>query len=215
MPLHSAPDARGGLSRTATRPAYRAAQILIGTIFRTLFGLKVRGAERVPMSGPFILASNHKSWFDPPVVGSACPREIAYAAKKELFTFPLLGRFVRYYNSIPVRRGGFDREALIRLEQWLEQGGGIIIFPEGTRFLDEDLHPPKLGVGLLAVQSGAPIVPVRIRQSHRLGSQLFRRGLSVAFGEPFRATDLGIDASNGKEGYQRLAEEVMRRIREM
>ncbi len=181
---------------------------------KVLFGLRVHGRENVPRTGPFIYASNHKSFFDPPIVGSTSPREIHFAAKKELFKVPLVGRLVRYLNSVPVKRKGFEREALVRLGEVLEQGGGIIIFPEGTRYLDDKLHHPKAGVGLMAIKYDVPIVPVYISGSAFIKRQLFRRRLSITFGKPFLVTDLG-DYPAGKDAYQMAANSVMRRIAEV
>jgi 1-acyl-sn-glycerol-3-phosphate acyltransferase len=163
--------------------------------------------------GPFILASNHQSWFDPPLAGSSCPREIYYAAKIELFRMPILGFLVKYYNSIPVRRSGFDRELLERLDQLLTSGASIIIFPEGTRHLDGRLHPPKLGIGMIAYKHpDVPIVPVHIKGSANIRRQLIRHKLRLKFGEPFTIKELQLDGDNRKECYRKIANLVMSRI---
>jgi len=187
-------------------------QIFIRSIFKVLCGLKVAGRENVPESGPFILASNHQSWFDPPIIGSTCPREVFYAAKRELFDNFILGPLVRYYNSIPVRRSGYDRTALTRLGEVLEGGNGVIIFPEGTRFLDGRLHSPKSGVGMLALKYNIPVVPVYISGSSKLRLQIFSRRLRVRFGRSFTMADIGLSSSKGKDGYRAGSAEVMRRI---
>lgn len=181
------------------------------TILKICFGLKVFGRENVPRTGPFIYASNHKSFFDPPIVGSTSPREIHFAAKKELFTIPLLGKLIRYLNSVPVKRKGFEREALVRLGEVLAKGGGIIIFPEGTRYLDDNLHPPKAGVGLMAAKYNVPIVPVYVSGSAHIKRQFIRRNLTITYGKPFMVGDLG-DIPEGKEAYQFIARKVMERI---
>jgi len=186
----------------------------VRTVFRFLCGLRLKGKGNIPAAGPFILASNHKSWFDPPLVGSSCPREIHFAAKKELFQTPILGRLISYLNSIPVKRSGFDREALVRLGEALEKGGAIVIFPEGTRYLDDRLHPPKAGVGLMAMKYDVPIVPVFVANSANIRRQIFRRKVAVTFGKPFHVADIP-DLPEGKEAYQAIADEVMRRIAEV
>lgn len=206
------------LSKTVHNPTvrlgYRFVQWLARTLFGTLFGLRIDGRENVPRRGPFILASNHQSWFDPPIVGSTCPREIHYAAKKELFTTPIVGSLVTYLNSIPVRRSGFDREALIRLGEVLASGGAVIFFPEGTRFLDGKLHPPKAGVGMMALKYNVPIVPVYVSGSARIRRQILKRRLKVTFGRPFTLAELG-ELHRGKEAYYAVAEAVMKRIAEV
>ncbi len=197
------------------RLGYRLVAMIAYTIFKTLFGLKIKGTENVPKTGAFIMASNHKSWFDPPIVGCSCPREINYAAKKELFSMPILVKLVKYLNAIPVKRRGFDREALVRLGERLESGEGIIIFPEGTRFLDDKLHPPKPGIGFLALKYQVPIIPVYVKNSARIRRQLFKRNLSIEFGKPFNLSDINIDYEIDKESYNKVANAVMRKIAEL
>jgi 1-acyl-sn-glycerol-3-phosphate acyltransferase len=197
------------------RFGFHAVQLLARGILTLFFGLKIRGRENVPQCGPFILASNHKSFFDPPIVGSTSPREVHFAAKKELFAIPLLGRLIKYLNSIPVKRSGFDRDALVRLGEALDSGGGIIIFPEGTRYLDEVLHLPKAGVGMLALKHAATIVPVYVSGSTRIRRQLIARKLSINFGKPFQVSDLGVDLLGGKEAYLQVAVGIMQKIAEL
>jgi len=193
------------------RKIYLLTRYFIYSLFKILYGLRVEGNENVPARGPFILASNHSSWFDPPIIGSCCPREIAYAAKKELFEMFLLGSIVKFFNSIPVRRSGFDRTALVKLGEKLDSGSGIIMFPEGTRFRDGKLHPPKAGVGMLAIRHRVPVVPVYISSS-RFRTSLFRRNLRVKFGKVLTIDDLGLNEESGKNGYRKMSFEVMRRI---
>lgn len=168
----------------------------------------------MPKTGPFIYASNHKSFFDPPIVGSTTPREIHFAAKKELFDVPVMGKVIRYLNSVPVKRKGFEREALVRLGEVLEKGGAIIIFPEGTRYLDDKLHPPKAGVALMAMKYKVPIVPVFISGSATIRKQVFKRNLTVTYGKPFLVSDIG-ELPAGKESYQFVAIYVMKKIAEV
>lgn len=178
-----------------------------------LFGLKVVGLQHIPRKGPVILVSNHQSWFDPPLLGATFPRELHYAAKAELFRTPVLSALVKYYNSIPVKRSGYDRALLQRLAEVLTAGGAVLIFPEGTRYLDGRLHPPKAGVGMLALKHAqVPVVPACVTGSARLRRQVLGRRLRVAYGPSFTAADLSLTTQNGKEAYYALADEVMRRI---
>ncbi len=202
------------MAEVPVRFGYRFSQWLLTGGFKLLFGLKVDGLVNIPLSGPFILASSHKSWFDPPIVGSICPRELFYAAKRELFSNLILGPIVRYHNAIPVARTGYDRKVLVQLGQALSAGYGIIIFPEGTRFLDDKLHPPRAGVGMLALKHRVPIVPAFISGSVRIRRQLWRRRLRVRFGRPFTVEELGLRDAEGREGYRAVASAVMCRIAE-
>lgn len=129
-----------------TRAIFRLTQLFVAGLFKLFIGLKIEGAENVPRSGAFYLASNHQSWFDPPIVGSTCPRELFFAAKLELFKTPVLGFLVKYYNSLPVRRDGFDRALLKSAGEVIKAGYGLILFPEGTRYLDGNLHTPRAGI---------------------------------------------------------------------
>ncbi len=196
-----------------TRPAYWCIQLFVRCIFRVCFGLKLEGRSNVPRTGGFILASNHQSWFDPPIVGSSCPREIFFAAKQELFKTPVLRHIVKFLNSIPIRRSGFDRDALTKLGAMLDGGFGIIIFPEGTRFLDGKLHPPKFGVGMLAAKHQLPIVPVHVSGSNNLRNQLIGRKLRVRFGIPIEPSEFPNEqVEKRKEHYIKISNLVMQRI---
>jgi len=197
------------------RIGYRFIQWVARSFFRTLFGLRVEGREKIPAQGPFILVCNHQSWFDPPIVASTFPREIFFAAKRELFDKPVLGQFVRYCNSIPVKRTGYDRALLERLGEALEAGFGVIVFPEGTRHLDGRLHPPKPGVGMIALNHrNIPIIPVFIRGSARIRRQLLHRNLRLKFGNPFTLPASDSLSANDRDGYRKAAELVMERIAE-
>lgn len=208
-------SASGKHTETGIRLLYRLSQGIIRFFFSLFFGLKVEGAENVPLSGSFILASNHQSWCDPPIIGSVCPREICYAAKKELFETPILGTMIRYYNSIPVKRSGFDRTALVKLGEALGTGRGIIIFPEGKRFRDRKLHFPKAGVGMLAIRFNVKIVPTYIKGTARIRRQFLKRGIHVKFGRPVTLEDIGLSNANGKDGYRAVANKVMLQIAEV
>lgn len=161
-------------------------------IFHTGFGLEVRGQEHVPKRGPFILASNHTSFLDPPVLGAACPRRLSFMARENLFTVPLLAAFMRGVHVISLKRGESDiaaiREAMIRLGR----GEAVAIFPEGTRQLSGRLGTANRGVGLLALSADVPIIPVLVRGTFEAmppSTNTFHRAkIRVAFGEPIPYT---------------------------
>jgi len=136
-------------------------------LMRAWFGLRVRGAEHIPASGPALIVSNHQSILDPPLIGGAARRPIYFLAKAELFRIPLFGALIRRLNARPVRREGPDPGALRMALRVLEEDGALLIFPEGTRGAEGVLRPAKAGAGMLAVKSGAPVVPVYISGSGR------------------------------------------------
>jgi 1-acyl-sn-glycerol-3-phosphate acyltransferase len=167
----------------------------------------------VPVHGAVIVASNHVSLVDPPVVGAAIPREMHFLAKKELFTNRLLARIVKAYNTVPVKRGSVDRIALRRIAELLREGHAVLLFPEGTRGPGDVLLRGKPGVGKLAMEAQVPIVPAYICASNHLRLTLLRkRRLTVSFGSPIPwkwISTLGHD----KSAYQHVVQEVMKRIR--
>jgi 1-acyl-sn-glycerol-3-phosphate acyltransferase len=153
---------------------------LVRTAFSLMFRLDVRGVDAMP-AGPVIVAGNHTSGFDPPVVGAVLRRPAWYMAKEELFRIPGFGALIRRLHAYPVRRGKPDRRSLRTTHQILRAGGAVIIFPEGHRSATGALQDPRRGVAFLARLSGAPVVPVGIVGPYRFGGMV-----SLWFGEPLR-----------------------------
>ncbi|RKX24971.1 MAG: 1-acyl-sn-glycerol-3-phosphate acyltransferase [Candidatus Zixiibacteriota bacterium] len=178
-------------------------------------GLRVFGRENIPSDGGFLLATNHMSYLDPPLVGSSINREVYFFAKRELFHNPLFGRILIRVNAIPVRRGAVDRQALKDSIDIIKKGYGLTFFPEGTRSKTDKLLPPKPGLGLIATHAQCPIVPGAIVGSNHFRSCLVRRNrIIVRFGEPFSA-DWVNSFDRSKESYMKISEAVMARIAEL
>ncbi len=167
---------------------YRAGWVLVRGLARLLFRLEVYGAERVPLTGALVVASNHLSMLDPPLIGCACPRELRYVAKAELFRIPVLSALFRRLGGFPVERGTADIGAIRTALNHLHEGRAVLIFIEGTRGTGECLLPPTHGATLLARQSGAPVLPTAIIGTERAmprGARMFRPAkVKVAFGAP-------------------------------
>ena len=145
--------------------------LLVFPLFRFLFRGSTQGLEHVPMEGPLVVASNHGSHLDPPLLGHALGRPVAFMAKAELFAIPLLGAVIRACGAYPVRRGASDREAIRTATAKLEEGWATGVFLDGTRQANGRVNNPLPGAALLAARSGAPLLPVAIVNSHRaLGS---------------------------------------------
>ncbi len=145
--------------------------LLVFPLFRFLFRGSTQGLEHVPMEGPLVVASNHGSHLDPPLLGHALGRPVAFMAKAELFAIPLLGAVIRACGAYPVRRGASDREAIRTATAKLEEGWATGVFLDGTRQANGRVNNPLPGAALLAARSGAPLLPVAIFNSHRaLGS---------------------------------------------
>src|SRR4051812_39425857 len=131
-------------------------------IYATYFRFRVYNPENVPLKGPVILACNHASFIDPPLVGSGLHRPINYLARESLFRFPVVGTILRSWNAVPVDRDGGGAAGLRAILDRLLAGGAIVLFPEGTRSPDGRLQPARSGIGLTVIKSNAPVVPVRV-----------------------------------------------------
>jgi 1-acyl-sn-glycerol-3-phosphate acyltransferase len=186
---------------------YRTAAPLGRRIMMTVWRLKVSGLEHVPARGPVIIAGNHISFIDPPLVGwAALPkRSLRYLAKMELFRIPILGWFLRNVGAIALDRSRADVAAVRTALEVLGRGRCLLVFPEGTRSKDGRPLRPRSGVGFLAGKSGAPVIPARVVNTDRL---LSLRPLEVRFGEPLR-----FSGDPGDRGQcQAFAELVMKRV---
>lgn len=195
------------------KPVYYSGWFLTRVITKLVFRMQIRGREHIPASGGFILASNHRSWYDPPVVGSWSTREMFFFAKQELFKNKFFGALIRAANAFPVKRGTIDRAALEMCRQIVRDGDGLVFFPEGTRAIGREFLDPKPGIGMLATELCCPVVPCYLHGSNKLGDVLWGRDkLSIRFGEPI-SPEWIIGVTKDKAGYQIIADEVMRRIR--
>lgn len=188
-------------------------------VMRLLVRLEWRGTEHVPARGAVLLVANHSSLMDPPIVGGAAPRPLSFLAKAELFRIPLFGAFIRGLNARPLRREGADPSALRLALRLLEEDRALLVFPEGTRGEEGMLRPAKAGAGMLAVLSGAPVVPVYIRGSGHAwprGRRLPRPGkVVVTFGPPLRFDrGEGADRKNRYEIASRAMMEAIGRLRD-
>ena len=142
---------------------------------KTFFNYRVTGAENMIEEGPCIIAANHCSFFDPPLVGVACRRAIHYLARKSLLEWPILGPIFPDLNVIPVDRKNADRSALMGAIRVVKNGGAVLIFPEGTRSPDGKLQSAHPGIGMSVAKTRAPVVPVRIFGSYEVYNRNRRR----------------------------------------
>lgn len=176
--------------------------------------ITISGQEHFPGQGGFILATNHISYFDPPLVGSWAPREVYFLAKRELFR-PVAGWILREVNALPVRRGAVDRKALQMCLDTIEDGKGLVIFPEGTRIKRAEMLPPKPGIGRIAVKAGCPIVIGFLWGSDRISRVVTGRDPMGIRYAPGLTVEEVLSFSDDKAGWQALAEDVMTRIKSL
>jgi len=197
-----------------------------GRIFgRAVSRISIEGAvDELPRDGPLIIASNHASNLDVPVIGSwlipKLGRRIHWLGKKELFDWPIIGWVAAHGGVHPVDRGAADIEAFRLAQQILDEGHVLFVFPEGTRSRDGALQKARDGVALLALRTGAPIVPIGISGSDRVwpkGRRLPHPGgrVTVRVGQPFRVAD-ELPAGTAKSAAKRLATRlIMSRISDL
>jgi len=141
--------------------------LLVFPIYRLLFRGRTAGNHQVPQEGALVVVANHGSHLDPPLLGHALGRPVAFMAKAELFRVPLLGAIIRACGAYPVARGASDREAIRTATDRLEEGWAIGVFIDGTRQADGQVNAPQAGAALLAARAGVPLLPVAIINSHR------------------------------------------------
>lgn len=153
---------------------YRIARLLLVPFFRVYFRLEHAGSEHLPRSGPLLIAANHRSFLDPFVIGAMVRRPVYYVAKRELFRGRLQAWLLNALGAFPVDRGAGDEQALATARAILARGDCVVIFPEGTRVRRGPLGAPRRGVGRLALETGAPVVPVAV-----IGTAEVRRGWRV------------------------------------
>lgn len=195
------------------RPHYRIGQKFIMLLLRCLWGIHIEKKAAARFRENYIFACNHKSFSDPPLVGSTLPREVHFLAKEALFKNRIFSWLIRTYNAIPLRRSGFDRIAMGIALELLKSGKSILIFPEGMRVRGHRLGKPRSGVGYLALQSGIPVVPLYVRGSNRLAHCLLRRErLVVAHGRPMRLTSKQPLTDASPDDYREYSEMVMEAI---
>jgi 1-acyl-sn-glycerol-3-phosphate acyltransferase len=164
----------------------------LGNLARGAARFRSYGRERVPSEGGFVLAVNHLSWIDIPLIAVANPRNTAFVAKAEAHRIPGLGQFIREFDSFAIRRGESDREAVRRMREVVREGGCLGIFVEGTRQRSGVPGEVQPGAAMVAVKEDVPVVCVAIHGSQQWKVGNFHR-VSAAFGEPWQVGEMTRD----------------------
>lgn len=173
----------------------------------------VIGRENIPTSGAVILVSNHSSYLDPMVLGAGVSRMVYFIAKDELFRTPVIGFFVKQWGALRVKRGRGDREAITKSLEILNQGQVLGIFIEGTRNLQstEQMLKPQPGTAMLAIKSGAPVVPVALINANKAFYTL--KKVQVIFGKPiYFKEEPEVDK---KERYAKIGNQIVEQITQL
>ena len=195
---------------------YKVIFATVGTVlrmmFRFVFHWRIIGLENIPPGGA-VLAPNHQSFWDIPLIALAVPRRVHFMAKEELFHVPVFGAIIRSLLAFPVKRGMPDRAAIRHAIGLLQSGELVVIFPEGTRTKTGELGKAEAGISLIVSKADTPVVPVGIVGTFRI----FRRiatmpCISIEFGCPILPHK---PAQPDKQSKSDLGEQVMRGIAEL
>lgn len=191
---------------------YRIGHSISNVVFQNLLQAEAYGINHIPKYGPFLLACNHASFFDPFVAGSFINRDIYFFARKTLFKPGLIKYILNGFNAIPVDRdSGKDVTAFKKVLELLKQDQGVLIFLEGTRSLDGKLQPAKKGIGLMACKAQVPVIPTHIIGSYEVWGRtgkfprLITNKIAVVYGPPLYPKDYDFEP-NDPNRYQKAAD---------
>lgn len=190
---------------------YRALRAVARFIIFLKLRVRLVGLNNVPKEGAFIIASNHLSWMDVPLVPIFLKRKVVYMAKEELF-YGKAGWIVRLLGAFPVKRGEADRQSLRAAETQIKAGKIFMIFPEGTRSKTHQLGQGHVGLGMIALRAGVPVIPVAIWGSEYTFKKL-RPPVTVSYGKPLHLAPKGKKIT--REDIEEATDEVMRHIAAM
>jgi cytidylate kinase len=201
---------------TPMRWIYWLGWMSFGAAYRTLFGLRIIGDENLIKAGPVLIASNHQSFLDPPLIGNLYKTEMVYFARKSLFTG--IGKWLYpQWNAIPIDQEKPDTSSMKAAIRHLKEGWRVLIFPEGQRTLDGEICEAAPGIGMIAAKAGVPIQPVRIfgadKALPRGSGKISMARITVKVGPPILLSPEEFKAYSNKEGYLALTERIMTAIK--
>ncbi len=195
---------------------YYVSRILVRIFFTLLTRWQVKGKENIPSQGPLLIVANHLNLADPPLLFISLSRKAAFMAKEELFRSRLSSYFMRSFSAFPVHRRQIDRQPLRQARQILTEGLALIMFPEGTRSHNAQLQPAFSGSALIALHSGALILPVGIIGTEKIKGiawLLQRPQITVNIGRPFCLPPVNSKLTKGK--LAELTNDIMEHIAEL
>jgi 1-acyl-sn-glycerol-3-phosphate acyltransferase len=201
-------------ARQGSTWTYTLARIVVSLPTILIYRLRAIGVKNVPREGALVLAPNHFSQMDHFFAGVYLRRKIRFMAKSQLFGPPVLTYIYKHGGVFPVRRGHHDEEAFKTAYELLDQGEMLLVYAEGGRSRSGEMGEPKPGIGRIALESGAPIVPVAIHGSARVRGwkRLRFPKVTIEFGEP---VSFPVEPAPGSERQLEVATEIFNRVRDM
>lgn len=194
---------------------YSLLHVVFWVITHLICRYRVSGCAHVPRTGPLLIVANHLSWYDPILLAVILPRRAWFFTKAEVFRWPIIGRACRLTGQIPVSRGESDRAALEQALAYLREGKALVVFPEGTVERQEQMIAAHTGAAMLAVRSGAAVLPIAhtgTRRVLRSWRACYPR-VDVCIGEPY-APEVPKDVPR-KVALHAVSREMMARVAEM
>ena len=196
------------------KPLYWFCYNSAALIAKTLFRYRAFGQDNIIENGPAIMAANHQSYLDPPLVGVTCRNELYFLARKTLFDKKLLGWLISRVNALPVDLSRGDLTAVRTVINLLKEGHRTVIFPEGTRSLNGKIQAARPGIGMIIAKTLAPVVPMRIFGSFEAwpkGGKIIPHPVTVVVGKPIYFTREDFEGKS-REAYQKASERVLEAI---
>ena len=197
---------------------YILTQFALKVIFTILYRVSIKGTDKIPRKGKYIICSNHISYLDPVLIGAYLPRFTYFMAKRELFSVSFLSNLVTYFNAFPVSRDIIDRKTFNTALNILKNENVLCLFPEGTRSTDGKIGEGKKGVGLISLLSGAPIIPMVVTGSNKIiqkpHKRIFFPKIKMVVGDIID-TEKIIKENDRKKAIQIIVDETMCSIKKL
>ncbi|MCJ7471805.1 MAG: 1-acyl-sn-glycerol-3-phosphate acyltransferase [Actinobacteria bacterium] len=193
-------------------------QYVLKVIFTILYRTNIKGLDKIPRNGKYLICSNHISYIDPVLIGAYIPRFTYFMAKRELFSFSFISNLVTFFNSFPVNRDLINRATFNTSINILKNENILCLFPEGTRSVDGKIGEGKKGVGLISFLSGAPIIPMVIFGSNKIiqkpHKRIFFPKIKMAIGDTIDTARI-IKENDRKDAIQIIVDETMRSLKKL
>ncbi len=197
------------ISRPITKAVFRG-------VFHVLGRVKVTGQENIPYGKPYVVAMNHVSIFDPPLIGAFWPEQLEIIGAADVFDKPGQGQVLKIYGVIPVHRGDYDRALLTKIVRIIKSGFPLLIAPEGGRSHVPAMRRAKSGIAYMVEQTGVPVVPVGLVGTTEDFWQRAKRGerpqLEMRIGKPITLPEITVKGNERHEARQQNADLVMRHL---